>query len=65
MRTRDWRFNADDSLVCPHRDLSCCPDCALDPDVVEVYGIHYLDPDGSLRRELALEPVYAWLREEG
>lgn len=32
----------DDSVVCEHRDLSCCPKCeAQYENIVEVYGQHY------------------------
>src|SRR3546814_1382936 len=30
-----YRTNADDSLVCPHRDLSVCPPCADHPHIVD------------------------------
>jgi len=43
-----YRFNADGSAVCAHRDLSVCPKClAADPNLVDVIGAVYLvdDPD--------------------
>jgi hypothetical protein len=49
-----WRTNADESLVCPHRDLSVCPACAAHPEVVEVYGVHYHVTDDADRAALAL-----------
>jgi hypothetical protein len=46
--TKEYRFNADGSAVCAHRDLSVCPKClAADPNLVDVSGAVYLvdDPD--------------------
>lgn len=43
-----WRTDADGSLVCPHRDLSVCSDCATLPGVTEVAGAHFYDPDGKI-----------------
>lgn len=40
------------SLACPHRDISCCPECAKHPGVVEVYGQHFWVPDKAERRAL-------------
>jgi hypothetical protein len=47
-----WRKDAADALACPHRDLSVCAACAAHPEVLEVAGAHYHDPDGSLAHEL-------------
>lgn len=57
-----WRTNADGSLVCPHRDLSVCAECARHPEVIEVYGAHYWDPDESFdteRSRQAMARLYA------
>lgn len=46
----DFRFNADGSLVCIHRDLSCCEDCANAHDeVTNVVGAHYWIADPAER----------------
>lgn len=50
-----WRTNADGSLVCPHRELSVCPDCAAHPDVIEVEGAHFHDPHGTFRHVMTCE----------
>lgn len=42
-----FRTNADGSLVCQHRDLSVCNDCAVLPNVREVFGVHYLMDDAE------------------
>ena len=35
-------INVDDSLVCQHRDISCCNECeAKYENIVEIYGQHY------------------------
>lgn len=49
-----FRENADQTLVCSHRDLSVCPECAKTPEIVEVVGAHYWDPTGEIREALAL-----------
>lgn len=42
-----------DELRCPHRDLSCCPDCErTHPEVVEAMGRHYWVPDPADRVHL-------------
>ena len=34
-----YRHNADGSVVCQHRDISCCPAClAADPNLMNVVG---------------------------
>ncbi len=40
---RSFRTNADGSLVCDHRDLSCCDACVAKhaPHIVDVYGRHF------------------------
>lgn len=41
--TKEYRFNADGSAVCAHRDLSVCPKClAADPNLVDVSGSVFL-----------------------
>jgi hypothetical protein len=46
-----WRTNGDDSLICPHRDVTVCPDCerTYAAVTIDVYGRLYYDPDGALR----------------
>lgn len=54
MVTVTFRTNADGSLVCQHRDLSCCPVCSDRPEIVDVYGHHYFVPDPVERAALRL-----------
>jgi hypothetical protein len=50
------RLNADGSVVCAHRDLSCCERClAADEQLVDVYGVVYLVPDAAERAALRAE----------
>jgi hypothetical protein len=62
-----YRYNADGSVVCPHRDLSACPDCvAADDYLVNVYGAVYLAVDPDERDDLlamtAEDEAAAWDR---
>jgi hypothetical protein len=51
---RGFRRGHDDSLACPHRDVSCCDACALKhPEIVDVVGAHFWVPDPSERAKLA------------
>lgn len=38
---RGWRRGTQDEVACPHRDLSVCPTCATEPEVMDVFGAHY------------------------
>jgi len=50
------RSNADGSVVCAHRDLSCCERClAADEQLVDVYGAVYRVPDPAERAALLAE----------
>lgn len=49
-------------LACPHRDVSCCDECAKRPEIVEVSGVHYWIPDPAERAQLAAD--LAALRNE-
>jgi hypothetical protein len=50
---RTFRENADDSLVCAHRDLSVCDECeAQTTELTECYGNYYWDPNGELMMAL-------------
>lgn len=62
---RGLRRGHDDSIACPHRDLSCCPECITKhaPALVEVGGRHYWVPDPSERAELAREGP--WPKDDG
>lgn len=62
-----YRTNADGSAVCPHRDLSVCPACRKDPNLVEASGawFHFPEPGmadlaraeiARIRDEYAAEP---------
>lgn len=52
---RNFRINTTNgSLICKHRDLSCCPTCAdAHEEVVEVIGAHYWIADKAERDEYA------------
>lgn len=48
-----YTTNADGSIVCMHRDLTCCPEClATDERLVDVYGAVFLVPDPAERAAL-------------
>lgn len=50
---KDFFEAKDGSLVCPHRDLSCCKPCANSGlPIVEVYGQHYFAFDKAEYDEL-------------
>ena len=49
---KGWREGHSGDVACPHRDCSCCPDCAKRPEVTAVYGQHFWDPTGEVRRAL-------------
>src|SRR5690349_21489268 len=60
---RGLRRGHDDSMACPHRDLSVCSACAKKhaPALVDVCGHHYWIPNEDERAELmalasSLEP---------
>ena len=45
----------DGTVVCPHRDLSCCKECrGTDERLVEVSGVTFFLPDPADRAELAI-----------
>lgn len=51
---RGFRTGHDDSLACPHRDLSVCPACvAKYTEIVDVYGRHFWVADPVERKQLA------------
>lgn len=53
--TPTYRTNADGTAVCPHRDLSVCPDCyTADPALIEVAGAHFHVTDLHERLVLAV-----------
>lgn len=50
---KGFREGHDSSLACPHRDISCCPQCALQhEEIVNVYGRHYWIADKKDRDDL-------------
>lgn len=50
---RGFRRDHDDSVICPHRDLSCCDECASKhEEIIEVVGRHYWVADKKERDEL-------------
>jgi len=39
---KGFRHGHDDSLACPHREVTCCEECAAaNREIIEVYGRHY------------------------
>jgi len=47
------RSNADGSVVCGHRNVSCCEQClAADEQLVDVYGVVYRVADPTERAAL-------------
>ena len=52
----DYRTNADGSVVCRHRDMSCCADClAADERLIDVMGAVFLVDDADVRAALQAE----------
>jgi len=49
-----WREHPTGAVVCPHRDVSCCPGCARRPEVVEVLGHHFWVPDPLERESIGI-----------
>jgi hypothetical protein len=50
---KGFRKGHDESIKCPHRDVSCCPNCAkANEEIVEVYGRHFWICDQVERMEL-------------
>jgi len=55
-KPKGFRTGHDDSLACPHRDVSVCRKCATQyAEIVEVYGRHYWIADVAERRALFTE----------
>ena len=53
---RGFRRGHDDTIACPHRDMSCCTECAnKHAELVDVYGVHYWIPNEAERAKLAEE----------
>jgi len=45
-------------LACPHRDVSCCDDCAnAHPEIVDVGGEHFWIANPAERARLAPRPT--------
>jgi len=56
---KGFRRGHDDSLACPHREVTCCPECAgSNPEIIEVFGRHYWISDEKEHAE-----TLAMLRE--
>lgn len=49
---RGFREGHGGDLACPHRDCSCCTECATRPEVVEVFGQHFWVPEPAERATL-------------
>lgn len=49
---KGWRTGHGGDVACPHRDCSCCPDCAKRAEVVSVYGQHFWVPSAMERLAL-------------
>jgi hypothetical protein len=43
--TKLFHIQADGSLVCNHRDVSVCRECAKLPNVRDIHGAHFLMTD--------------------
>ena len=41
-----FREGLSGEVACPHRDLSCCPECSGSDFLVEVFGQHFHAPNG-------------------
>ncbi len=54
---RGWHEQKDGGLVCPHRDVSVCPECvAANPEAWDCYGVHFWVPvDQRPRTDAAWE----------
>ena len=52
---KGWQTGHGGDIACPHRDCSCCRECAKRPEVVEVYGQHFWVPDERERAKLQAE----------
>ena len=50
---KGFRHDHDDSVICPHRDCSCCPECSNREEMVNVYGRYYWMPDAEDRKAFA------------
>lgn len=48
---KGWKTGHGGDVACPHRDCSCCPDCAKREEVVGVYGQHFWMADPVERAE--------------
>lgn len=49
-KPRNFREGHTGNLACPHRDVSCCSECAAKyPEIVEVYGQHFWVADPADR----------------
>jgi hypothetical protein len=46
---KGWREGHGGDVACPHRDCSCCPECAKRPEVLHIYGQHFWVPDEAER----------------
>lgn len=52
---RGLRENADGSVVCKHRDVSCCDSCRQKhPWLIDVYGVVYFVRSEAERKELSV-----------
>ena len=53
MKTPTFHTQADGSIVCRHRDVSCCDACATKiPHCYMIYGRHFFLPDPAGRAEV-------------
>lgn len=51
-----FRRNADDSIACPHRDVSCCGMCEVsNPEIIDVMGAHFWCATRDERNTLVTE----------
>jgi len=52
---KGWRRGFDESVSCQHRNISCCPECSQQEEVVEVAGRHYWIADATERQRFVAE----------
>jgi hypothetical protein len=51
---RGFRIGHGGDLACPHRDVTCCDQCAsAHPEIMDVAGVHMWITDAAERAEVA------------
>jgi hypothetical protein len=50
---KGFRRGHTDNIACPHRDVTCCAECAAKyPELVDIYGRHFWIPDPVERADI-------------